>query len=404
MKKRSSVIFLSALTLVILFLTSHTGAEEPWTNGLAATYVIGQPDFSSKASGTDDTSFWSPRDVAVDSVHLKLYVADSQNNRVLRFSLPVTGNQPTAELVFGQADMISNADATSRSGLDTPTGVDVDKSGRLWVADQLNNRVVWFDSAYAFAVNGPDADGVLGQPDFVSSSEAFSQSGMNKPTDIAAGEDDYIFVADSENHRVLRFSDAASKAPGANADGVLGQSSFTVNLAATTQSRMNTPQGVALFDSTLYVAELENDRVLRFDNAAIRPNGAYADGVLGQYDFESINYADIISQSRMEAPARIATGPSGSLYVSDAKSANRVLVFSDAHGKNNGAGADSVIGQENFVSFGPGATTQTSFNLDPKGAGMAVDPTTRILAVADDNNNRVMIFQYWQVYLPLIAR
>ena len=42
--------------------------------------------------------------MAIDTVHNKLYVADRDNNRVLRYAYPITGNQPAAELVFGQPD------------------------------------------------------------------------------------------------------------------------------------------------------------------------------------------------------------------------------------------------------------------------------------------------------------
>ena len=400
MRKLLTQTILAALLLFLV--VSVTAAQVSWTDGRRATFVIGQPDFTSKGSGTSEVTLWSPRDVAVDSAHQKLYVVDGFNNRVLRYSLPITDNQPTAERVFGQADMITNGAATSRSGLSTPGGLDVDATGRLWVADQGNNRVVWYNQAHEIAANGPDADGVLGQPDFTSGGAATSQCRMYSPTDLAVGSDDRLFVADSDNHRVLRFNDAAGKAPGANADGVLGQSDFLAALSVTSHNGMNTPRGVALDGTTLFVAELGNRRILRFEDAGIRANGAYADGVLGQSSFES-NYSNI-SQSRMEAPSRITVDPSGALYVSDALTANRVLIFFDASLKANGDDADNVIGQENFTDFGTGATAQDNLNLDPNGSGIAFDPVTRILAVTDDKNHRVMIFQYWQVYLPMAAR
>jgi len=87
--------------------------------------------------------------VAVDGD--RLYVADSQNNRVLGFS-DVRRIKPldSANLVIGQADLtgsIPNApggDAanTSERGLNGPTCVAVDKDGNLWVADTGNGRVL----------------------------------------------------------------------------------------------------------------------------------------------------------------------------------------------------------------------------------------------------------------------
>jgi sugar lactone lactonase YvrE len=97
-------------------------------------------------------------------------VADTGNNRVLRFaSSSALSNGAAAEGVLGQADFTSGSQ--NRGGgiagntLNAPYGIAVDEAGRLWVADLFNNRVLRFDSA-ASKANGADADGVLGQADF----------------------------------------------------------------------------------------------------------------------------------------------------------------------------------------------------------------------------------------------
>jgi len=51
-------------------------------------------------------------------------------------------------------------------------------------------------------------------------------------------------VADWASSRVLRFDNASSKANGANADGVLGQPNFTSHISATNQHSMSYPVGV----------------------------------------------------------------------------------------------------------------------------------------------------------------
>ena len=49
-----------------------------------------------------------------------------------------------------------------------------------------------------------------------------------------------------DNRRVLRFDSAAFKSNGANADGVLGQPDFTSTLFNTAQNGMTGPSGVAV--------------------------------------------------------------------------------------------------------------------------------------------------------------
>ena len=112
-----------------------------------------------------------------------------------------------------------------------PYGVFVDAQGRLWVADTGNYRVLRFDSA-TFKANGAPADAVLGQPDFTHAAAATTQSGMFFPSGVFFDASGRLWVASQDNNRVLRFDGAASKSNGANADGVLGQPGFTSKTAA----------------------------------------------------------------------------------------------------------------------------------------------------------------------------
>jgi sugar lactone lactonase YvrE len=383
-------LFPTILLLIISIGVFISPAQAQWTNGQNASLVIGQPIFTSSASGTSDTTLLNPNDVAVDATHGKLYVVDGYNNRILRFAYPVSGNQPAAELVFGQLNFNSNGIGTSRDTFDGPRGIAVDQTGRLWVSDLGNNRVLWFNQAHTLGANQPNADGVLGQLDFDSKGCAVSPSGICEPYGIAISSNNTLFVTDASNNRVLRFDNAPGKANGANADGVLGQPDFTSNGNAVTRNGMDNPRGVALQDTTLYVADNNNARVLRFDNAPGKNPGADADGVLGQPDF--FTKAPSLTQNGMVLPGRLAVDLGGRLYVSEGLGANRVLIFSNAATKPNGDPADFVLGQLDFSSSNP-ATAQNRLRLDSAGGGLAVDYGNNLLAVSDDSNNRVMIFQ-----------
>jgi DNA-binding beta-propeller fold protein YncE len=253
---------LLALALFVQFLSTAAA----FTNGQAASLVLGQPNFTSSAFATTASGMSIPSGVAVDPTSGKVFVVDSGNQRVLRFAAGaalVSG--AAAEGVLGQPDFTSNAPATTASGMRNPEGVAVDSAGRLWVADQSNHRVLRFDGA-ASKANGAAADGVLGQPDFTSNFQATTASGMRDPYGVAVDSVGRLWVADLNNNRVLCFDGAADKANGAAADGVLGQPDFTSNAFATTASGMYFPTGVAV-DSTghLWVADANNHRVLRFD-------------------------------------------------------------------------------------------------------------------------------------------
>lgn len=397
------------LCLIAALLLLLNSVAFAWTDGQDASLVLGQSSFLDKFPGTTASQFTSTYSVAIDAAHGKMYVVDGNNHRVLRFSYPIESNQ-AAELVFGQADFSSNAPGVSRNTFTYPRDVIVDYTGRLWVSDMANARIVWFNEAYAITGNQPNADGVLGQSDFTSSSTSIAQNKFSTPYGMAMTANGTLFVADSGYSRVLRFNNAAQKANGGNADGVLGQPDFVTINTTVDAHTFNSCRGVALINNSLFVADRLNARVLRFDNAASKDNGADADGVLGQPDFTS-NTANL-TQSGMEKPSRLTSDPYGRLYVSDGLNYNRVVIFDDAVNLGNGADASAVLGHPDFTTSGSGVDA-SHFDLDSSGAGMFFDGTRNKLFLADTSNNRILQFDDpdehvkpfpWPMFLPAVTK
>jgi DNA-binding beta-propeller fold protein YncE len=374
------------LVLIAALFLEQEAAVAQFVNGQNANVVLGQPDFTTGTSATTSSGMNNPRGVAVDPTTGKVFVADASNNRVLRFSsvaAAISGS--AAEAVLGQPNFTSSGSATTQSGMYYPTGVAVEASGNLYVAEQYNNRVLKFANA-ASLTNGANATSVLGEPDFTTNSGGITtQNGMNYPAGVAIDASGNLYVADPNNNRVLKFANAASAANGSNATSVLGQPNFTSNAAATTQIGMSTPEGVAVDASgNLYAADFSNQRVLRFANAASLANGANATSVLGEPDFTT-SIAQV-KQNGMYYPLGVVVDGLGNLYVADQFSC-RVLRFANAASLANGANATSVLGEPNFTTYAT-ATTQSGMNYP---SGVAVDATGN-LYVADQNNNRVLRF------------
>ena len=115
---------------------------------------------------------------------------------------------------------------------------------------------------------------------------------------------------------------------------VLGQANFTYNLADFPSARkLNSPQGVAIDASgNLYVADVENSRVLGWNSAMAFANGSPADLVIGQPDFYSTTCnSSGISASSLCNPVGVAVDGSGNLYVADTDN-NRVLEYNTPFG------------------------------------------------------------------------
>ena len=91
-------------------------------------------------------------------------------------------------------------------------------------------------------------------------------------------------MSDSYNKRVLRFDAASKLGNGSAAAGVFGQPNFTTNaLVPPTNSSLNAPTSTFVDSSgALWVCDASGNRVLRYLDAANKPNGAPADSILGQ--------------------------------------------------------------------------------------------------------------------------
>lgn len=344
--KISDIRFPAALLLVSALLRPSVEAQVPLSSNMPAAGVLGQANFSSSGFGTTAGSLRAPAGVAIDPATGKLFVVDRYNNRVLRWSSAAKRtNGSAAEAVLGQPDFVTGTAGASAQKLNDPLRAYVDASGRLWVSDYGNSRVLRFDDASAKTTGSP-ADGVLGQPDVVTTSPGTTAGKMNGPVGVFVDAAGRLWVSDRLNHRVLRFENAAGKANGANADGVLGQPDFTTGSSGLSALKMNRPMGVyADAQDRLWVCEDDNNRAIRFDGASAKPNGAAADGVLGQPNFTT-NAANA-TQNRVGNLRGVFGDGAGRLYLVD-ESNNRILIFNDAAAKVNGANADYVLGAPAF--------------------------------------------------------
>lgn len=265
--------------------------------------VIGAPDFDKPAFfGVSERSLSLPTAVATDPAG-NLWVADTGNNRVLRFPGPILANTkgPAADLVIGQTKFTGNlpnlGGAVSSGGLDQPQGVATDDTGRVYVSDTNNNRVLVFRVEV-----GPLADIVIGQGQFNftakernAGANVPNASGFDMPRGLAVGPGCDLYVADRNNSRVMVFEGACSNLyKGGPAHWVLGQTDM-INQAKENQGRQQPdattlalPGDIAvdLARQLVYVTDPNNSRVLQYRLPLVR-NGQAATRVFGQQDFKS---------------------------------------------------------------------------------------------------------------------
>lgn len=317
-----------------------------WTDGKAAAGVLGQPDFVSgqvNQGGTVGPATMNrPQGVARDPLTGKIFIADSNNNRVLRYSSAAAlASGAAAEAAFGADDLSTPGGGQAANRLSNPVGVSVDSAGRLWVADNFNNRVVLFLNA-STRTSGAAADGLLGATTFAPNVAGNAATQMRQPQDVALDAAGRLWVADWQNHRVLRFDDAVARAlanaadPVTNtapADRVLGQADFGQSTAnrgdALAANTMDLPWKLDVDPSgNLWVADAGNGRVICFLNPGEKASGGNADGLLGQPDFVT-EIGPSASQSRFWGPRGIHVDSRGALWVTEEFN-HRIVRFDNA--------------------------------------------------------------------------
>lgn len=264
----------------------------------------------------------------------------------------------------------------------TPVGVAVDSSGNVYVADSAHNRVLEFPTTCPSA--GCSATRVFGQPSFTAYSTGWSASSLENTQGVAVDSSGNVYVADSA--RVLEFPSSCGST-GCSATRVFGQSSFTSRDSGTTAATLRSVTGVGLDSSNnIYVADTENRRVLEFPSNCA-PTGCSATRVFGQPDFTSGAQGLVVtsfspSASNFEAPVGVAVNGGGNVFVVDTGD-SRVLEFSSSCA-STACSATRVYGQTSFSSSEAGLNASGLYV--PRGA--AVD--SRGALYVADGNNRVL--------------
>ena len=303
----------------------------PLANGTEPDVVLGQSDFSGRLAETSPTGMRGPQGVWLDGG--RLFVADTQNSRILIWNSIPTSNGQNPDVVIGQPDLNTRHEADLTKGVYDPDEkrmldpVSVTVSGnRMFVADLGFNRIMIFNS-----VPGQDyaaADVVIGQPDFASSVPNNSEA-LCEP--IGPNDDD---GSRSENETPPTNVPLAVPLP--PRQGEIDPDE--VRYPRRCEGTLNFPRFALVVGEQLFVADAGNDRILVY-NKIPTENGAKADLVIGQPSFVQLTESE--GPGSVRSPTSMAYDGLN-LYVADPFT-RRILVFTpgedwiDLNGVRNAA-------------------------------------------------------------------
>lgn len=321
----------------------------------------------------------------IDPTDGTLYVADTNNNRIVKYAADGTPSSTIGTSGTGGGNMIH------------PTGVavsPVDQS--VFVVDQGNKRIDKFDSSGAFVATwGKDVDQLGGTGAEVCPAADSCKAGVGggkggefeSPVDVAVDGSGNIYVTDAGNQSVQRF-DSGELFYDAWGKNVGGPSVNSCNIAANCQAgtigtgdgEFYGPFGISVASGAVYVVDNLNHRVQRFD-------------AIGTYVSQFGSFGS--GNGQFKSPQRVAVDPGGNVYVTDTGN-NRIEKFGTLTVVSNGTElANAVISCAAYdtILLNPG-TYHLTGQLNIGGRNLAPNPgsggNARNIVIDAGGNDRVL--------------
>ncbi len=167
------------------------------SNGVITTVAGGGTDGSDDGGPATAGALNTPSGVAVDASG-NLYIADTYNQRICKVSNGVITTIAGIGIGFS-----GDGGPATAAELDYPHGVAVDASGNLYIADSLNQRIREISNGVITTIAGGATTG-LGDGGPATS------AGLNGPQDVAVGLGGDVYVADTFNNRIRLLSPTTS--------------------------------------------------------------------------------------------------------------------------------------------------------------------------------------------------
>jgi sugar lactone lactonase YvrE len=305
------------------------------------------------ADGTGTAaSFNGPSEVAVDGSG-NVYVADSWNHLIRKIT-----SAGVVTTFAGTAGSKGSADGTgTAASFNGPTGVAIDGSGNVYVADKDNHLIRKITSAGVVTTFAGSGSGG-------STNGTGTAASFYFPQDVAVDGSGNVYVGEEGNHLIRKITSVgvvttlAGSGSKGSADGTGTAASF------------NNPMGVAVDGSgNVYVAERSNHLIRKITSAGVVTTLA-GSGSQGSADGTG-------TAASFNEPHGVAVDDDGNVYIGD-YSNHRIR-------KITSAGVVTTLAGSGSQGSADGTSTAASFRSP---LGVAVDGSGNVY-VGEHNNHLI---------------
>jgi serine/threonine protein kinase, bacterial len=336
--------------------SSGGGATGNYATSCTVSTLAGSGVYGSADRAGNEASFYGPSGVAVDSSG-NVYVADSENNKIRKITPAGVVTTLAGSGVSGSDDGTGIA-----ASFNYPQGVALDSSGNVYVADTGSHKIRKITPAGVVTTLAGGGGREWNWNGLGSADGTGTTASFNYPNGVAVDSSGNAYIADSSNNKIRKITPEGVVTTLAGS-GVSGSDDGT-GLAAS----FNRPEGVAVDKSgNVYVADFNNNKIRKITPAGVVTTLA-GSGRQSSRDGTAASF---------KWPNGVAVDSSGDLYVADY--GNRKIR------KITPAGVVSTLAGSGVEGSEDGTGTEASFAYAD---GVAVDSSGNVY-VADSGNNLI---------------
>lgn len=226
---------------------------DPEAGTVKAFAGTGTKGFSGDGGPAKDAKFGGVFCVAFDPAQKNLYVTDLDNRRIRKIDMKT--QTVTTAAGNGEKGVPKDGENARTQPLVDPRAHAVDKDGNLWVLERGGHALRVVDPKGTIRT-------VAGTGKAGRGTGKALEAAMNGPKHLCVDKDGTVLIADTENHRVVRFDPKAGTLTAVAGTGKKGNS---LGGGDPLKAEFNQPHGVTVHPKTgdIYISDANNGRVLK---------------------------------------------------------------------------------------------------------------------------------------------
>ncbi len=345
-----------------ILLAAWCQAQAPLGYTIATVAGNGTNGYSGDDGPATGAQLFDPYGVVLDKSG-NLYIADQLNNRIRKVSPDGTITTVAGKGTTGYS---GDGSAATSAELYHPCGLALDSAGNLYIADAASNVIRKLSTSGTITtVAGNQTAGYAGD------GGAATSASLYEPLGVAVDAAGNIYIADSFNSRIRMVANGTISTLAGN--GFTGRSG---DGGAATSASLNRPQGVTVDTAgNLYIADTDNHVVRK-----VAVDGTIST-VAGNGTWGYSGDGGPATQAALFYPKSVAVDAAGNLYIVDTFNSRIRVVAAD--GAITTVAGNGVPGD--WGDGGPASSARLKFP-----SGVALDAAGN-LYIADTQSNRIRL-------------